>query len=201
MITEEILHKLNRYSTSSWAIWNESGDHSLPFFVTNIEKLKNNIVFLGLNRSGIHREGFGNFQNFHARGHRGDAELKKLIQDQNLTNLVGGYMTDLSEIFETNSKKVQIDTVASGKKLEEQFEILASGNFTVICFGGDVFKEMLSFYKSEAYPRYGMDFTRIDRKYQLEVFKVYHYSLIGFNNKNVKEKLPIQLSAINKLIG
>lgn len=128
MITEEILHKLNPYSTSSWAIWNENDENDLPFFLSRTEKLRNDVVFLGLNRSGIHKLGFGNFQNFHAKGHRGDAELKKLIQDQNLVNLTGAYMTDLSEIFETNSKKVEINTIASGKKLEEQLTLLGSEN-------------------------------------------------------------------------
>ena len=201
MITEEILHKLNPYSTSSWAIWNENDENDLPFFLSRTEKLRNDVVFLGLNRSGIHKLGFGNFQNFHAKGHRGDAELKKLIQDQNLVNLTGAYMTDLSEIFETNSKKVEINTIASGKKLEEQLTLLGSGKFTVICFGGDVFKEIISFYKAETYLRYGMDFARIERNFQLEIFKLYHYSLNGFNNKNVKEKLPVQLADINNSLS
>lgn len=200
MLDETILTKLQAFPTSSWALWNEKGDDSLEFFFGNINRLRNNVVFLGLNRSGKTRPSFSNFMNFHKKGHQGDMQLRRLLQGQNLTNLLGAYMTDLSEVFETNSKNVRIDNNASGARLNEQLEILNSNEFTLITFGGDVFKEVLTYYSVNKETRLGMDYARVDGKHRMQIFKVYHYSMNGFNNRNVTEKLPFQLKAINDFL-
>jgi hypothetical protein len=109
-------------------------------------------------------------------------------------------MTDLSKVFETDSKKVAIDIQASGFELEQQLNILGSKEFTVIAFGRDAFKNLLAYYGREL-PTDTESYIQINSAHQLKIFGVYHYSMNGFNNKNVLEKLPTQLQTINTWIN
>ena len=181
-------------------MWADGDFQGFDFFLNNIEKLRPNVVFLGLNRSGKLEKDRAAFENFHAPGHRGDAQLRSLIQDQELKNLNGAYMTDLSEVIETDSKKVLIDSYASGIQFERQLALLGQDEYTVIVFGKDALMSLLTYYRIDS-RGVGSDCIQINGNFQLNVCGVYHYSMNGFNNKNVLEKLPYQLQAIDKMLA
>ena len=200
IVTLSQLRRLRQYPTSSWAIWNTACEDSLQFFEDNVGKLRSDVVFVGLNRSLDRREWTNNFQNFHKVGHQGDAALKRNIQGQQLTRLIGGYMTDLSEVFEARSGEVAIDILAAGNRLEEQLSILQASRPNIVCFGERVFKCLCKFYGVTRAKRDGIECASVNGARPRFLFRVYHYSMNGYNNKNVVERLPNQLTTLNALI-
>jgi hypothetical protein len=187
MVTEEQLNELGKFTTSSWAIWsdtfNKSGPEEKPetlkeFIYSNRYILKNNIILMGLNRSGNEEKiKKSTFSNFHAIGHRGDGLLKETIMP--LSNIKGAYMTDLSELVESKSEKVCLKT-EDKEKVAEQLKILNSKNFTFIVFGDKAFDFICRKFKVNS----NVKFIEEDIKevsvsindISAKVFRVRHYS-------------------------
>ncbi len=197
MISAQQFQALRRYPTSSWAVWNENGSDDLAFFERQLHRLKADVVFVGLNRSGPQRVEDNQFQNFHLPGHRGDLVLRRALQNQNLQFLLGAYMTDLSAVFETDSRKVTIDIERSGDLLEEQIAVLGGTNVALICFGDLAFRSLAAFYGATVCPTGSL---KRATAHERDVFGVYHYSMNGFNNRNASEKLPEQLCQIDRIL-
>jgi hypothetical protein len=199
MVSEKQIDGLTEYRTSSWAMWREAIDEK--YCKDNINCLKNNVVLLGLNQSGGDKESKetkSNFLNFHAFGHKGDGLLKEEISK--LEHLRGAYMTDLSTVIESDSKKVKL-TVESKKRFEEQLKILAADKFYIICFG----QKVLNFLINECYPEAKPQnpeseikelFVKTE-KWELKIYGVQHYSAWLGKNKKCRD----QLKTVNTLIG
>ena len=111
MISLEIFNRLKEIETSSWAVWDEENSNSLAFFLSKLEFFHSKVIFVGLNRSNVANDSAKvlPLSNFHTKGHVGDKRLKRFIQDDNLSNLIGSFMTDISEQIETNSNQVKIE--------------------------------------------------------------------------------------------
>ncbi|MCL2443210.1 MAG: hypothetical protein FWD13_07065 [Treponema sp.] len=196
MINEKQLEDLAKIETASWAIWSDVNNKE--YCKENIKSLKNNVVFVGLNRSG-NKDSKSNpknniFKNFHTFGHKGDGLLKDTIS--NLDFLKGAYMTDISNKIESNENNVRIEKEAK-VNFEKQLDILGADKFTIICFGAKV----LNFFIKE----YGIKTKLKENKYKvkeltittgnkiLNLYGIRHYSY-RFGKKEVFEN---QLKYIN----
>jgi hypothetical protein len=210
--TIQQLNALQPFASASWALWSEHFDQpdcieqhraSISTFMhDNIQHLKTDVVFLGLNRSrGNQVADFHPFCNFHTVAHRGDRTLKDYLQNHNLTNLIGAFMTDLDSI-EVNANGNQINADLNDFAIfAQQLDILASQGFKIICFGGRVFRQLLGFLNlrkrdAQILPHDILHIHAQRNHAQLEIFQVYHYSDRGYNHFHVLQ-LAAQLGHLN----
>ena len=212
-ISKKQLLKLSNFPTASWALWSEKfnkrdsmesePEKIYPFIISHYKKLKNNIVFVGLNRSkkrgGKETIKYPKFANFHSIGHPGDGFLKQMIN--NYPILTGAYMTDLSSVQESDSRKVKIENLNS---FTEQLNILSSSVYNIICFGDEVIKNIanLAGHKETiAYEKHN-DIKKIFIEHndlKLNLYKIIHYSYaVRYNNK---DRFRRQLNEIVKSIS
>lgn len=193
MITETQLNNLKEFPTASWAIWNEANLGNV-FYYENREKLKCDIVFLGINPS----RQISAFDNFHRPINSGVKHLSNLFQDQSLDKLMGNYMTDLSPMIDPNAFKVQIEAY-NKTELENQIDILGHSVSKIICFGTKAFDELKKLYSTDMTNSINNNIKHFSYKLennQIDVYGCYHYSNRGYNFKQVAE-LKNQLQFIN----
>jgi hypothetical protein len=210
MIATEIFHKLKDIETSSWAVWSEESANSLNFFLSKQETFHSKVIFVGLNRSNAANDfsKVAPLSNFHTKGHVGDRRLKRFVQDTNLSNLIGGFMTDISEQIETNSNLVTIEAQNAVKKFVEKIRMIDDSQIRhIICFGDKVFNSFvntLKISKSCVKEHPENKIKDVEVKVDNEVwhlYRVWHYSNYGtFIHKSEKE-LPVQLKYINDKIN
>lgn len=210
MLATEIFHKLKDIGTSSWAVWSEENENSLDFFLSKQDSFHSRVVFVGLNRSNAANDSskVAPLSNFHTKGHRGDKRLKRFIQDASQSNLIGGFMTDISEQIETNSDKVSIEAKDAVKRFAEKIRLIEDSQTRhIICFGDkvfDTFINALGISKSRVRGNPENKIKEVEVKGKNEtwhLYRVWHYSNYGsFINKSEKE-LPIQLKYINAKIA
>lgn len=208
MITAEVFEKLRESPTNSWAVWDVKDDNNLAFFRANLTNLHGKVIFVGLNRSDVANDSSKVFplSNFHTRDHIGDKRLKRFIQDNNLSNLIGGFMTDISEQIESNSKKVKIQEQDAVKKFAEKVRSIDdSQKRHIICFGNDVFDcfiKPLRISKNliKEIPENKIKYVEVKGNYETwHLYRVWHYSNFREPHKPERE-LPIQLRYINDKI-
>jgi len=209
MITSEVFQKLKNIETSSWAVWSENNENSLDFFLSKQRFLHGRVIFVGLNRSNAANDfsKVSPLSNFHTKGHIGDGRLKRFVQDANLSNLIGGFMTDISEQIETNSNKVTIEEQYAVKKFVEKIRLIDDSQTRhIICFGDKVFNTFINglrIAKSRVRGNSENKIKEVEVKGNHEIwhlYRVWHYSNYGtFIHKSEKE-LPIQLKYINDKI-
>lgn len=206
MIALERFELLRSHATSSWAVWSNVGDNTASFFRNQLETLHGGVVFVGLNRSNSWSVDISDrMANFHSRGHVGDARLKRQIQDADLSRLIGGFMTDLSEEIETDSGRVKLtpaDAVAAFKL--KVIGLDKNRARDVICFGDKVFETFRKGLgvKTWAVSEYEPELKGFERKVEDEVWRfhrVWHYSNYGKLLSKAEAVLPIQLQMIDKL--
>ena len=140
----DYINESSKIETASWALWNKNGLNNIEFFNNNIDKLHSKVIILGLNRSGQNEDFlFVPFQNFHSSKHQGDKRLEKFIQEDNLKNIIGCYMTDLSFKIETDSTKVTI-TNDDIQNLLNQINKIGKKELkrTIICLGDKSFDSL-----------------------------------------------------------
>lgn len=148
--------ELMEFETASWAVWSpgfleaSAGANNVPpvadFLRTQLDRLRPDVIFLGLNRAaGRKKQAMAPqpehrpYANFHSVGHRGDKFLAREIPA--FRSLAGGFMTDLSEAVDGNEQAVQIkDTDIP--RFEEQWDTLGAARTHVICFGDKVFRAL-----------------------------------------------------------
>lgn len=216
MLTIEIFDKLKKSETSSWAVWEENNNNDLKFFCSKLHILHGKTVFVGLNRSNIatNSSKVDPFKNFHKKGHVGDKRLRKLIQDAQLSNLIGGFMTDLSEQIETKSNCVKIEEQESVEKFTKKVQLIDNSKIRhIICFGDKVFNTFINGFKisktrikeiSENKIR-EVDITIKEEVWCKEevwsLYRVWHYSNFGKYLHKSKIELPDQLNYINNRVG
>ena len=203
MITETQMNELRNFPTSSWAVWPEEPTDLLEFMTQQRPLLRSDVVFLGLNRSGQPREWENRYQNFHTAGHQGDAQIKKIVQDGALNAILGGYMTDLCDVFETDSAKVRPELSSAGRTLEEQLAILGSAHLHIICFGATTYRSLRAFYHAKKLATSNVISSRAtldDGVSTRTLYGVNHYAMNGFNNRHVLNRLPGQLAAVATLV-
>lgn len=210
--TIDQLNALQHFASTSWALWSDQFDAAgcveanraqiLPFMQEHIQQLRTEVVFLGLNRSqGNLVEDFHPFFNFHTVPHRGDRTLKDYLQNHHLANLTGGYMTDLNSI-EVNANGNQVNADRNDFNIfTQQLNILASRTFTIVCFGGRVFRQLLGFLnlkQSDAagLPHNILHVRTVWNQIQLDIHRVHHYSDRGYNHYHVLQ-LAAQLGHLN----
>jgi hypothetical protein len=206
MIDIEVFNNLKQIATSSWAVWNEQSENTLDFFISKQELFHSRVVFVGLNRSNVANDSskISPLSNFHTKGHVGDNRLKRFVQDNNLSNLIGGFMTDISEQIETNSNRVKVEEQDAVKKFVEKIRLIDNSQTRhIICFGNkvfDTFINALGISKSRIKENRENKIKEVEVKGHYEtwfLYRVWHYSNYGdFIHKSEKE-LPIQLEYIN----
>ena len=136
---------------------------------------------------------FAPFETFHTASHAGDGRLKRYIQEGNLQNLIGSYMTNLSEQIDSNSHNVNIST-KDFDVLYEQLDILNAHFISIICFGEKVFAKMKRNFNALKnkiiVTKHGINnFSTQFNDLKLNIFQVYHYSSWGKCNQILQEQL------------
>ena len=210
MVDIETFNYLKQIETSSWAIWSEQNENDLDFFLSKRDLLHSRVIFVGLNRSNAANDSskVAPLSNFHTKGHTGDKRLKRFIQDANQSNLIGGFMTDMSEQIETNSDKVSIEAKDAVKRFAEKIRLIDDSQTRhIICFGDKVFNifiNAIGISKSRVRGNPENKIKEVEVKGKNEtwhLYRVWHYSNYGsFIHKSEKE-LPIQLKYINAKIA
>lgn len=191
------LDKLAKYPSASWALWDKDFGLDLEYVKKNKHLLKNNIVFLGLNRSGKKGKPFSNF---HTR--RGDLvyPLKKFIQGNDLKHLKGAYMTDLYGNVEGQEVPPELPKDDSSD-LENQLKLLGGDEYHIICFG-EAFEGMLKFLcgnyeelKDKEIKSFSVDLKKCLNGRSVKLYGIRHYSR---NNRKYYKELEEQLKYLNK---
>jgi len=206
MVDLEVFNNLERMATSSWAVWDERNENTSDFFLSKRKSFHGRVIFVGLNRSNIANDlsKVSPLSNFHTKGHVGDNRLKRFVQDNNLSNLIGGFMTDISEQIETNSNQVKVEEHDAVKKFVEKIRLIDNSQTRhIICFGNKVFDTFINALKIS---KSRVKENRVNKIKEVEIkghyetwclYRVWHYSNHGdFINKSEKE-LPVQLKYIN----
>lgn len=156
-ISTSLFNTLLESNACSWALWSsrfgekDSLETDLKaiegFLRQEVGRLKPNVVFLGLNRSHSRRKAAKTIpphpvkcSNFHNPRHRGDAFLCKEISG--CLELLGGFMTDLSMVLESNSKKVGEPSIEDVANFRSTLKKLRGRPIHVICFGHRVFNAL-----------------------------------------------------------
>lgn len=187
MVTLETCRELrDGFETASWALWSdrfpkrgcveEKPDELVQFIEDSRHRLKPDVVFLGLNPSTKTQEEVGGmYTNFHSPKlqHR-DVDLRIAIEENDLER---AYMTDITTKPTADSGDISEEDIDSGA-LIEQFEIMDSDEFDVICFGRRVFnllKDRWSTSHEELKHNIWSFASPVDQV-DAEFYSVYHYS-------------------------
>lgn len=207
VIKIEQLEKLKDYETASWAIWSEEFPEKgcierrpkkiYQFIRDEINKLNPNVVLLSLNPSAVLCSPFANFHSVERR--HNDHILKKYIQDDNLKNIKGAYMTDLVEEPNPDSEEIEPEE-EDIKHFLEQLNILGRKRYLVICFTGKTFNTLRKYFgKRSKRMDHGMKTfsTGWDGKY-VEFYQVWFYGIWGKYQKEKRKELKRQLRYLNK---
>lgn len=205
MINIEQLDKLKDYETASWAIWSEEfpGKGCIErrpkklhnFIKDHINDLNPGVILLSLNPSGVLCSPFANYHSIEKR--HNDHILKKYIQDDNLKNIKGAYMTDLVE-DPSNSEEIESEEEDIHRFLE-QLNILGRKRFLVICFTGKTFDTLRKYFGKRA-KTLDLNIKTFSTDWEgayLEFYRVWFYGVWGRNQDKIKE-LKKQLRYINK---
>lgn len=208
MDEQTISEVAERFPWASWAVWDDSFPDGncveqqpkklVEFICNHAARLTPDIVLLGLNRA----DDLGKpFQNFHAptRKHY-DYRLKAFIQDGGLDRLHGGYITDLVDDVNPDSTEVEV-TDSDVAVLLEQFEVLGTDEYHVICFGNKPFDGLVRFFEADIrteapeIKRASVDLDGL----RLQLYRVWFYGLYGIYQDKV-DTLERQLRHINNRI-
>lgn len=189
----------DEYPTASWALWSddfhedrcleENPDDVRDFLAAPEQRTRMtpSVVFVGLNLSG---EILADLSNFHGLGQKmpnggrygqNDWRLKAFIQAARLSALIGGYMTDLSIVEESDSSNVTPADV-DYESFADQLRLLDQDHYSVICFGNkafDILRESV-----DAHAERGKDespvslrtFTASVADRPIHAYRVWHYS-------------------------
>lgn len=196
----------DRFPWSSWAIWDESfpaadcveeDPSRLPkFFEANVNRLNPDTVLAGLNRS---TEIEHPLQNYHSTsGRHYDDRLKRFVQDAELQQIHGAFMTDLVDEVTPESAAVQMTSEDAGT-FEAQLQTLPAVGFKIVCFGRKPFEALTD--------RYTLEVTELPFEvecgsgqiagFSVDVYRVWFYGLYGVHQHKVDE-LREQLRYLNE---
>lgn len=191
------IKELTKTNINAWAVW-DNGSMKMPDFSSPevADLLKPQIIFLGLNPS----KSLEKDRNFHSNS-VGDKRLKEAIQGENikkpkLKNLIGGFMTDLTDRVESDSSKVDLKE-HSFTHFENVLKMLGENHYHVICFGGKTYETTKNWLLNQKSEDYDVLTCQVEEKtYKVTLYKVMHYSY-----RYGKNKVSDQLAEVNKLLN
>jgi hypothetical protein len=165
---------------SSWAIWEKKNINE--FIEKNVDKLKGNIVFVGLN-FGKEVEPWEDWQNFYG--------VERLIDLLSGTDFEGAYMTDIIKNYHEPDSGKALKYLKKHKKIIEEniiffFEeiaLLKAPNIEMYLFGGGV---------EYIFKKYVMKHKNFD-SFQKKVIKCQRISHYSWRVPNFEEIAPVQL--------
>lgn len=185
------------FQTSSWAIWSEDypedgcaedrvwegqeSDAIYDMIVENTEQLNPSVILMGVNPSGILP---GPYSNFHSPDlqRNNDVYLKRAIQDADLTQLRGAYMTDLLKDVQSaqahSTPEMQRSDIT---KLEAELELLGAESYDIISFGKSKFKPAFSSWFNDSPREIGRGMPSIYtynveiESFDVDFYVAYHY--------------------------
>jgi len=196
-VKEDIYNRLTESKLNAWAIWEDESMDLPGLSRPEISKyLKPGIIFLGLNPS----KSLKTIRNFHSNS-VGDKRLKEAIQNGDLEsaalkNLVGGFMTDLTDTVESDSSKVDLKE-HSFHKFEQILQVLGEDQYHIICFGGKTYETAKNWLLNQkAVDKDVLSCETGKMPYVITLYKVMHYSYRYGENK-----VGEQLNRINESIG
>ncbi len=200
-------------SSASFAVWNDDGSSSTDLMVSQRANLHAGAVICGLNRSNsAHDHSWGDkdpFRNFHQIKHQGDSRLRRYIQDGQLTNLQGAYMTDLSDVIETDSAQVVLDSTKVLPRLQSELAHLPPQHVRhVLVMGNKGFDALLrglglrpgSAEKDPSRANLRSAEAEVGEE-KWFVWRIWLHSNYGHNQHLSTEELPRQLQLVDKAVG
>jgi hypothetical protein len=195
-----------QFPGSSWALWSkaypdegcieEQPDQLVEFIESNRGQLNPEVVFVSLNPSSDLPTDYANFHSPSWKHY--DERIKEFVQENELENLMGGYMTDIvPDVADPNSANVTPDG-ADIDRLYNQLSILDEPEYHVICFTGKTFDALTSHFGAEVEQhQHNIElFTASLEEKTLHVYRVWFYGLYGVHQQKVAE-LEKQLMHLN----
>lgn len=186
-----------QFPGSSWALWSEDYpddgciEHQpqqlVEFIESNRSRLNPEVVFVSLNPSSDLPTDYANFHSPSWKHY--DERIKEFVQENDLENLTGGYMTDIvPDVADPNSANVTPDT-ADVDRLYTQLSILDRSEYYVICFTGKTFEALRSTFGAEVQQHQHSieSFTASLEEIPLHVYRVWFYGLYGVHQEKVAE--------------
>lgn len=150
-VSVDVLTELrDEFPTSSWAVWSsdypaetspeaqvERGadrDALYEYIVAHRDRLNPSVIIMGTSPS---REVPEDYWNFHSTPSRvsSDYHLKRGIQDANLRNIRGAYMTNIIKEVTEPDQDVRSIRAADIRVFEEELTLLDQPRFDIICPG------------------------------------------------------------------
>jgi len=182
---------------ASWAIYDGAAEiSSLEQFIRkNVESLKGNIVFVGLNFANPLENGWGPW--FNIRNSNNVRWLLNGVRFSNIEKYKGAYITDIIKNYigvdaQAVMRQVRQDPNLRKKNIElffDEINILGSDNIEMYLFGNNVY-EIFDKYVM----RYGEKFNTFRKKVK-KCQGIQHYS--GNNNAGFRQFAPYQLGLTN----
>jgi hypothetical protein len=197
-------YKIPRFS---WALWNTQGENDAQFFNQNSNKLHSKVILLSRNESNklTIKENSIPYINCHSKNKNSlelnhkDKQLKQFIQDDNLENIIGGYITDLLVVSPTpikNSTEVFKDEL---KKLNKKYELRI-----IICFGDSTFNLLCEQLNINDEEKIDKNIRKIETIIEDEIWIIYrvwrqNWGKFKYKNDELKEQLIFINKEINNL--
>jgi hypothetical protein len=138
--------------TASWAVWDRENPENTRVIEQNLDRLKGQYVFVGLNFGGDNHHLEEDWKNFHSAS-AGDKRLRELFTGMEYE---GAYMTDIIKNEATNNAGEIMEKIKSGalkrpveKHIEyfiEEISLFNTENIKMFLFGRDterVFRDYL----------------------------------------------------------
>lgn len=199
-----------KYPGTSWAIWSndfptdgcveENPTDLESFIVENQYRLNPEVIFLSLNPSTHLPEGYTNFHSTESKHF--DSRIKEFVQDNDLSNLIGGFMTDLiSDTVDPDSNNVSA-TEDDVEYLLDKLDHLDQQKYHVISFMEDGFEAVKLYFEAteEQLPHDIRWFSTETNHFDLDVYRVWFYGNWGVNQEKVPE-LEQQLKYLNRRLN
>jgi hypothetical protein len=194
---------------SSWAIWTEqfpdegcveeTPERLIEFIESNVDQLVGSVVLLSLEPSDEKPAGYRNFHS--PSGRNNDDRLKHFIQDEELTNITGGFMTDIfpspGEFESSDVRPIESDI----DRFTDQLRTIGFDEYQVICFSNRAFQllwKMVGGPETEL-PHSIESFTGLVHDIEVSAYRVWHYSNWGTHADKIHE-LKQQLRYLNNEI-
>lgn len=206
---KENIRELFKSNINALAIWEEDSMDMPGIHSEKADELfKPNIIFLGLNPS----KSLETIRNFHSTS-AGDKLLKKVIQgcegnenepdSKQLDNLIGGFMTDLTDKVESDSSNIDLSD-HSFEHIENVLKVLGENHYHLICFGVKTYEATRNWLLNQTSEEKDVLRCRIERTenldYDITLYKVMHYSY-RFDENRVADQLFYINNKLDKYTG
>ena len=178
---------------TSWALWNINGDNNQEFFDENTNELHSRVIYLEYNQANKLKSNDYEPFIFYHNTDVGSKRLKQFIQEDNLENILGCFMTDLLIVEPTpikNSLEVLKDQLI---ELEQSYKTRY-----IICSGDDTFNHLCNELKINKHIIVNNNIKKSEASVNNEkwiIYRVWRQNWGVYQYKN--DELKIQLKFIN----